>query len=125
MQLSGTTSDAKGRGGFRRRRIIVFAITGAVAAMVILGIFVGRAYFRVDLFAAYRAGYASVGPDPSSDDGGTACNAAVQATYPRLNLTTLSHWPDETNAFWLGCNDRRGGLAADPWILHQNLRGSG
>ena len=82
-----------------------------------------RAYYRVDLFDAYRAGYASVVPAPPNNEGGDIggpCRAALGAAYPALD--PLRTWPDQATAFWLGCNDRLSGSLADPWMIHSNLR---
>jgi hypothetical protein len=106
----------------RRRRLIVAAVALLVLAMLAgAGVVAFRAYYRVDLFDSYRAGYVSVVPATRNDggDGGAACRAAVAAAFP--SAYPLIPWPEQVTAFWVGCNTRRAGYPADPWEVHSSL----
>ncbi len=124
MALGRVESAVADESRRRARRVsLAVGIVFAVIALLIVGWVAGRAYFRVDLFGEYQAGYASVSPSAISDEG-VACNTAVQAAFPNLDLAVLPKWPDEPGAFWQGCADRRGGRRSDPWNLHNNLHDS-
>ena len=126
MAATLTQLEGDARPRHRRRWLAVCAVL-LLAVLAALGVFAFRAYYRLDLFDAYRAGYASVAPLPASTfaeggDFGGPCRAAVAAAYPALD--PVGPWPDQATAFWLGCGDRLSGSPADPWMVHRSLHDS-
>ena len=111
----------------RRRRLGLIAT--AVLLLAVLaggGVLAFRAYYRVDLFDSYRAGYASVASLPQSvidqgGDMGAPCREALAAAYPALD--PAGPWSDQAISFWVGCGSRLFGNPSDPWVVHSSLGG--
>lgn len=123
--MAATVTQPEGDARPRHRRLLLVACTVLLLAVFAgVGVVAFRAYYRLDLFDAYRAGYASVAPLPASTfaeggDFGGPCRAALAAAYPALD--PLGAWPDQATAFWVGCNERLSGSPADPWTVHSSL----
>jgi hypothetical protein len=102
--------------------VVVVAATVAVLGMPAL--FVWK-HYKVMYFADYRAGYASVVRDPNRTGAYdlALCDAAVQAAYPEKTaaLAAGDTWPQEMQAFYAVCSQKRWGQPADPWAKHTYL----
>lgn len=125
MAQTLTQSKVDGRPGQRRLALVV-GVGLLLAVLAGAGFLAFRAYYRLDLFDSYRAGYASVVPLPQAvlDEGGDIggpCRAALASAYPALD--PAGRWPDQAAAFWVGCADRQAGSPADPWVVHSSLGG--
>ena len=123
MAQTLTPSKADAPAGRRPLRLVV-GVGLLLAVLVVAGFLAFRAYYRLDLFDSYRAGYASVAPLPQAviNDGGDMggpCRAALASAYPAL--VPAGPWPDQATAFWVGCSTRLLGGPADPWVVHSSL----
>ena len=101
---------------------VVVAVTVVVLGLAAL--FVWK-HYKVMFFTDYRAGYASVATDPHRTDAYdlAPCDVAVRAAYPEqtARLGANATWPQEMQAFYAGCSQKRWGQPADDWAMHTYL----
>lgn len=90
-----------------------------VGALVLLA---GFAYYRIDLFNEYAAGFASVEPQPDIDQGlrTRPCDNALADAYGPASPTQARG--DQESAFYQGCLEKRSGMPYSPWTLAGYLR---
>ena len=116
-----TTPHPLARRGWRVPLLIAVVIFGFLA---LAGLFVLR-HYKVGYFADYRAGYDAVSPatNPGSGTYDPACEAAVRAAYPATFKAIAADvtWPQNTQAFYAGCSQKRTGQPADVWSMHGYL----
>ncbi len=116
-----TTPHASARHGWRVPLLIAVVLIGCLA---VPGLFVLR-HWKVGYFADYQAGYAAV--SSATDQGGgsydTACDVAVRAAYPATFKAIAADvtWPQNAQAFYAGCSQKRKGQPADVWNMHGYL----
>ena len=95
-----------------------------IGCLVVAGLY-GLRHYKVGYFADYRAGYAAVSPatNPGTSTYDPACDAAVRAAYPNTfeGLAADATWPQDAQAFYAGCSQRRAGQPADVWSMHGYL----
>jgi hypothetical protein len=99
-----------------------WVIAGAVVLVGALVVAAGIAYYRIDLFNEYQAGYASVEPQQNLDGGlrSVPCNRALDLAYGVRGIGQNSS--GQEFAFFQGCMERLWGMPSNPWDLHTSLR---
>ena len=102
----------------QRRRLILIA-SAVIVGIVAVGAFAFWHHYKIGLFDAYRAGYASVAPAPSANQAtdATVCGDVARAVYP-AEVTAGGVWPLDVQSFYYGCTEKRMGHSSDVWTVH-------
>lgn len=102
----------------RRLRLILVASV-VIPGIVVVGGVAFWNHYKIGLFGAYHAGYASVAAAPTANPGSNdaACIAVVRSVYPAA-VSAGGVWPLDVQAFYFGCTEKRLGHPSDAWTVH-------